>query len=149
MLFELFDSAAGHHEIRQLGRRETIPRKTAELACVRVLGLNHQGKIGIVGFSATGENYPELWNGLESAMRPYMFSSSVPNSVIGHCSVALGLKGPQIVLTDTSVNMQTYAELQLHLGRADGMIMLRNEGDRFAAEYTAVLLRRRDRSSDV
>lgn len=140
MILELMYKSASPHEAHLSGRRDTLARKTAELACVRVLGLNYPGFVGIVGESAKGEDYPELWTESNGRLRPHMFSSSVPNSVIGHCSVALGMRGPQIVLTDSDIDARLVAEAQLFTERADAMIVLRTSTT--SPEVTAVLFRR-------
>lgn len=139
MIYELSYASARDDEIRLSHRRETVARKVAELACLRLIGQDYPDTVGIVGYTDKGEMYPELWLDQQDKLRPHMFSYSVANSVIGHCSVALGLRGPQIVVSDSTMDLQVIAELQIKRRRAFGMIVLREVS---VHEVSAVLIRR-------
>ena len=108
--------------------RSTLARNAAELACRRALAqCGYAGKLprilnaGIVGYTYYGDRYPELWLASGKRLKPHQFSSSVLNSVIGHCTLEFGLIGPQILLTRGSPT--EIAALQLSMGRSRLMLV--------------------------
>jgi hypothetical protein len=104
------------------------PRLVAEKACREALAkiglvdrLPESMRAGIVGSTLFGERYPEQWLAAGGRVRPHQFGAAVLNSVIGHCSIQLGLVGPQILLTRGSP--LEVARLQLTMGRSELMIL--------------------------
>lgn len=107
----------------------------AVLACQRAVEMaqsHSQGLVfsntGVAFLTQTGERFPSLWaSGLRVGKRltAHQFTQAIHNAAPGKAAIALGLKGPQIVLTAGDIELA--ARIQISSGRAVAMLVCRYE----------------------